>query len=56
MEKKQLIKDGKMRVFDGPVVNQLGETIVLKGETLDDGALLGIDFYIKGVDGKLPKK
>ena len=56
MEKKQLIKDGKMRVFDGPVVNQLGEVIVPKGETLDDGALLGIDFYIKGVDGKLPKK
>lgn len=55
MAKKEAIKAGKMRVFDGPVVNQAGEEVVPAGSTMEDGALLGFDFYVQGVEGKLPK-
>ena len=35
--------------------NQAGEVVVAKGKSLDDGALLGMDWYVEGVQGKLPK-
>jgi simple sugar transport system substrate-binding protein len=54
-EKKQAIKDGKMRVFDGPVFDQAGKEVIGAGETLDDGALKGFNWYVSGVEGKLPK-
>ena len=55
MDKKQAIKEGKIRVFDGPVYNQAGEEVVKKGETMADGDLKGFGWYVKGVEGKLPK-
>ncbi|KZZ79774.1 hypothetical protein A3767_31910 [Oleiphilus sp. HI0133] len=54
-EKKAALKAGEMRVFDGPVVNQAGEEVIPAGGTMDDGALLGFDFYVQGVEGKLPQ-
>ncbi|MFC3153034.1 BMP family ABC transporter substrate-binding protein [Litoribrevibacter euphylliae] len=54
-EKKQAIKEGKLHVFDGPVYNQAGEEVVPAGSTLEDGKLLGFDWYVKGVEGKLPQ-
>lgn len=54
-EKKAALKAGTMRVFDGPVVNQAGEEVIPAGGTMDDGALLGFDFYVDGVEGKLPQ-
>jgi simple sugar transport system substrate-binding protein len=54
-QKKQAIKDGKMRVFDGPVFDQSGKEVVAAGKTMEDGALKGFNWYVKGVEGKLPK-
>lgn len=54
-EKKAALKEGQMRVFDGPVLNQAGEEVIPAGATMEDGALLGFDFYIQGVEGQLPK-
>lgn len=54
-EKKQAIKDGTMRVFDGPIYDQSGKEVLSAGETLDDNALKTFNWYVKGVEGKLPK-
>jgi len=55
MEKKQALKEGKIRVFDGPVMNQAGEAVVPAGSTMEDSKLLGFDWYVQGVEGKLPQ-
>lgn len=46
---------GTMHPFQGPLMNQAGEEIVAAGETLDDGVLLGMNYYVEGVQGDLPK-
>ena len=52
---KEAIVSGDMHPFQGPLRNQAGEEVVAEGETLDDGALLGMDYYLEGVQGQLPK-
>ena len=49
------IKSGELHPFTGPINNQAGETIVAEGEIASDEMLLGMDWYVQGVDGKLPK-
>ncbi|MEM7169743.1 MAG: BMP family ABC transporter substrate-binding protein [Pseudomonadota bacterium] len=49
------IIDGNLHPFQGPIKNQKGEEVVAAGEVLDDGALLGMDWYVEGVDDTLPQ-
>lgn len=49
------IKSGKSHPFAGPIKDQSGKVVVKEGETLDDKALLTMDWYVEGVQGKLPK-
>ncbi len=49
------IVDGTMHPFQGPINNQQGEEVVAAGEVLDDGVLLGMNYYVEGVQGDLPK-
>jgi simple sugar transport system substrate-binding protein len=49
------IKDGSFHPFTGPVMKQDGSEWLKEGEVADDGALLGMNFYVKGVDDKLPE-
>ncbi len=49
------IIDGSFHPFAGPIKNQAGEMIIAEGEVLDDGVLLGMDYYVEGVQGALPK-
>ncbi|MDX1737350.1 MAG: BMP family ABC transporter substrate-binding protein, partial [Alphaproteobacteria bacterium] len=49
------IMDGSIHPFAGPVVNQAGEVVVPEGQVADDGMLAGMNFYVQGVDGELPK-
>lgn len=49
------IIDGTMHPFQGPILNQAGEEILAEGEILDDGVLLGMNYYVQGVQGDLPK-
>ncbi|AZV21899.1 MULTISPECIES: BMP family ABC transporter substrate-binding protein [unclassified Mesorhizobium] len=51
-EKK--IADG-WNPFTGPIAKQDGTPWLKDGEVADDGTLLGMNFYVKGVDDKLPK-
>jgi len=46
---------GKLHPFAGPIKDQSGAVKVKAGETLSDGDLLGMNWYVEGVDGKLPK-
>lgn len=51
------ITAGKLHPFKCPVVGQDGKPIECKGgDHLDDGQILGMNFYVKGIDDKLPGK
>ncbi len=49
------IIDGSFHPFQGPIKNQQGELVVKEGETLSDEVLLGLDWYVEGVEGSIPK-
>jgi basic membrane protein A len=51
------IKAGTLHPFKCPVVDQAGKTVECKGGShLDDGQILSMNFYVKGVDEKFPGK
>ena len=52
---QQDIVAGKLHPFQGPVINQNGEEVIPAGQVLDDGALSGMNYYVQGVEGSLPK-
>ncbi|MCL4141548.1 UNVERIFIED_CONTAM: hypothetical protein GTU68_040510 [Idotea baltica] len=52
---KDGIVDGSFHPFQGPINNQSGEEVVADGAVLDDDVLLGMDYYVEGVQGSLPK-
>jgi len=49
------IRVGLVHPFAGPITDRDGTERVAEGETPDDGMLATMDFFIKGVDGDLPK-
>ncbi len=51
------ITAGKLFPFKCPVMDQDGKTVECKGgDHLADGQVLGMNFYVKGVDDKIPGK
>ncbi len=54
-ETEAAIREGKLHPFAGPIHDQGGKLRVKKGEVLSDQELLGMNWYVKGVDDKLPK-
>jgi basic membrane protein A and related proteins len=55
MDTEAAISSGKLHPFKCPVLAQDGKPVECKGGThLDDGQILGMNFYIKGIDDKLP--
>ncbi len=48
------LTSGELHAFKGPIKNQSGEVMVPEGENASDEMLLGMDWYVEGVDGKLP--
>ena len=53
-EVKAGLKDGSFDIWKGPILGQDGKEVVKKGEVADDKFLGGINFYVKGVEGKIP--
>jgi len=51
---KQGLADGSFAIWRGPIVDQGGKEVVAANQVADDKFLLGINFYVKGVQGKLP--
>ena len=59
---KALVKDkqaeivaGKLHPFAGPVKDNEGKERIKAGETMSDKDMLGFNWYVEGVQGKLPK-
>ena len=46
---------GKLHPFTGPINKQDGSPWLKAGETASDSDLVGMNFYIEGVEGSLPK-
>ncbi|MDR3586966.1 MAG: BMP family ABC transporter substrate-binding protein [Desulfosporosinus sp.] len=53
--KRQDIIDGKFDPFSGPIADQSGNLKVKEGEKATDQMLLSIDWFVKGVQGTIPK-
>jgi basic membrane protein A and related proteins len=51
---KDGLKSGTYAIWKGPVLDQDGKTVLKAGEIGDEKFLHGINFYVKGVQGKLP--
>ena len=49
------IMDGSLHSFQGPILDQAGKEILAEDEQFDDETLLGMNFYVQGVQGDLPK-
>ncbi len=47
------IKSGEWDVFNGPVRDQSGKLVIADGEVPEDGMLLGMSFFVKGVEGSI---
>jgi simple sugar transport system substrate-binding protein len=57
MDTEAAIVAGTLHPFKCPVVDQDGKTVECKGGThLDAGQILGMNFYVKGIDEKFPGK
>ncbi|MBS0430638.1 MAG: BMP family ABC transporter substrate-binding protein [Proteobacteria bacterium] len=55
-EVKKGLKDGSFQIWKGPIVGQDGKELVAAGAAADDKFLSGVNFYVKGVEGKVPGK
>lgn len=49
------IKSGEFNPYTGPINKQDGTQWLADGEVAEDGFLLGLNFYVEGVDDKLPE-
>ena len=48
------LKDGSFVIWKGPIVDQGGKEMLAAGAVADDKFLGGLNFYVKGVEGKIP--
>ena len=50
-----ILTSGALHPFKGLLYKQDGPEALAAGKTLDDGTLSGMNWYVKGIDGKLPQ-
>jgi simple sugar transport system substrate-binding protein len=48
------LKDGTLEIWKGPITSSDGKEVLAKDAVADDKFLGGINFYVKGVEGKIP--
>jgi len=53
-EVKKGLADGSFAIWKGPITDNAGKVQVAKDTTADDKFLSGLNFYVKGVEGKVP--
>ena len=49
------LADGSYHAFTGPLNKQDGSAWLADGEKADDGTLAGMNFYVEGIEGDIPK-
>jgi simple sugar transport system substrate-binding protein len=53
-EARDGLKSGAVAVFRGPIVDSTGKVVLAKDVVADDAWKGGVNFYVKGVEGKVP--
>ncbi len=53
-EIKAGLKDNSFIIWKGPIFDNTGKAILMNGEVADDRFLSGVNFYVKGVEGRVP--
>jgi simple sugar transport system substrate-binding protein len=53
-EVKKGLADGTFAIWKGPLIDNTGKEVLKKDEVADDKFLSGVNFYVKGVEGKVP--
>lgn len=53
-EVKKGLKDGTFHIWKGPIAGQDGKELLAADAVAEDKFLTGINFYVKGVEGKIP--
>ncbi len=53
-EAKAGLKDGSFVIWKGPIVDNAGKSVLEKDAAADDKFLTSINFYVQGVEGKVP--
>jgi basic membrane protein A and related proteins len=53
-EIKAGLKDGSFSIWKGPIADNTGKEVLAKDAVADDKFLGGVNFYVKGVEGKVP--
>ncbi len=48
------LKDGTFSIWKGPLIDNTGKEVLTKDQVADDKFLSGVNFYVKGVEGKVP--
>ncbi len=48
------LTDGSFNIWKGPILGQNGKEVLAKDAVADDKFLGGLNFYVKGVEGKVP--
>ena len=48
------LKDGSFVIWKGPITSNDGKEMLAAGANADDKFLGGINFFVKGVEGKVP--
>ena len=49
------IGSGRRHSFTGPINKQDGSEWLAQGQRADDGTLLGMNFYVEGIEGEVPQ-
>ena len=53
-EIKKGLTDGSFSIWKGPIKSNVGKEVLAKDAVADDKFLSGINFFVKGVEGKVP--
>ncbi|MEY4073666.1 MAG: hypothetical protein RJA29_1023 [Pseudomonadota bacterium] len=53
-EVKKGLKEGSFAIWKGPITDNTGKVVLNKDEVADDKFLGGVNFFVKGVEGKVP--
>ncbi|QEA12011.1 BMP family ABC transporter substrate-binding protein [Comamonas flocculans] len=53
-ELKAGLKDGSYHIWKGPLADNTGKEVLAEGKVADDDFLRAINYFVKGVEGKVP--
>ncbi|NTV11606.1 MAG: BMP family ABC transporter substrate-binding protein [Zoogloea sp.] len=54
-QRRAALKAGKIAPFMGPMKDNTGKEVLAAGKFMEDKVLLGMNYYVEGVEGSVPK-